>query len=258
MKNAIDFVRFALSHAKRESIPLGAELPLDIEECGTEPWEYLFGTTGVVVTQELLERRFDSFYKKKGWNRTSYDIATTNWAAKHVKVCDCQGLLDYYLGTDVNSNYCYSAWCTEKGSIDDVERGYRLGEAVFYRNPDGRMSHIGWICGFLGGEPLVVEARGLRYGVVVTKLSERPWTHRGLVTRQLIYDENCYDEQIVLAITKPMLQGAAIRNLQAALNALGYYCGTVDGKCGKLTMSGVHEFVEAHLTADIGSAEDAV
>ena len=64
MKNAIDFVRFALSHAKRESIPLGAELPLDIEECGTEPWEYLFGTTGVVVTQELLERRFDSFYKK--------------------------------------------------------------------------------------------------------------------------------------------------------------------------------------------------
>ena len=94
--------------------------------------------------------------------------------------------------------------------------------------------------------------------MVVTKLSERPWTHRGLVTRQLIYDENCYDEQIVLAITKPMLQGAAIRNLQAALNALGYYCGTVDGKCGKLTMSGVHEFVEAHLTADIGSAEDAV
>ena len=37
MKNAIDFVRFALSHCKRESIPEGAELPLDIEECGTEP-----------------------------------------------------------------------------------------------------------------------------------------------------------------------------------------------------------------------------
>lgn len=45
MKNAIDFVRFALSHAKRETIPAGAQIPLDIEECGTSPWEYLFGTT---------------------------------------------------------------------------------------------------------------------------------------------------------------------------------------------------------------------
>ena len=35
MKNAIDFVRFALSHAKRETIPAGAQIPLDIEECGT-------------------------------------------------------------------------------------------------------------------------------------------------------------------------------------------------------------------------------
>ena len=53
MKNAIDFVRFALSHAKRETIPAGAQIPLDIEECGTSPWEYLFGTTGNIVTQDL-------------------------------------------------------------------------------------------------------------------------------------------------------------------------------------------------------------
>lgn len=58
MKNAIDFVRFALSHAKRETIPAGAQIPLDIEECGTSPWEYLFGTTGNIVTQDLLNRRF--------------------------------------------------------------------------------------------------------------------------------------------------------------------------------------------------------
>ena len=54
MKNAIDFVRFALSHAKRETIPAGAQIPLDIEECGTSPWEYLFGTTGNIVTQDRL------------------------------------------------------------------------------------------------------------------------------------------------------------------------------------------------------------
>ena len=42
MKNAIDFVRFALSHAKRETIPAGAQIPLDIEECGTSPLTDVF------------------------------------------------------------------------------------------------------------------------------------------------------------------------------------------------------------------------
>ena len=247
MKNAIDFVRFALSHCKRESIPEGAELPLDIEECGTEPWEYLFGTTGNIVTRELLEQRFKCYYSKKGWSGESYRNATESWVLGKVRACDCQGLLDVYIGTDVNANYCYIAWCSDKGALNEVDRSYQLGEAVFYRNPDGRMSHVGWVCGFLNGEPLVVEARGIRFGVVVAKLSERPWTHRGLVTRQLIYDENRYDEQVVLSVTKPMIQGDAIKNLQRALNSLGYYCGGVDGKCGRQTMIGVKEFVEAHL-----------
>ena len=45
-------------------------------------------------------------------------------------------------------------------------------------NSNGKMTHIGWICGSVNGEPLVVEARGLSYGVVITKLSQRGWTHR--------------------------------------------------------------------------------
>ena len=76
MKNAIDFVRFALSHAKRETIPAGAQIPLDIEECGTSPWEYLFGTTGNIVTQDLLNRRFSEYYSKRGWTRERFDRIT--------------------------------------------------------------------------------------------------------------------------------------------------------------------------------------
>ena len=246
MKNAIDFIRFALSHAKRESIPLGAQLPLDISECGTEPWEYLYGTTGHKVTKDLLDRKFNDYYSKKGWTRASFDQATENWAEKKVTVCDCQGLLDVYLGMDVNSNYCYSCWCTDKGSLSSINRPYVIGEGVYFSNSDSRMTHVGFVCGFLNGEPLVVEARGLRFGVCVTKLSERPWTHRGIISKQLIYDEDCHDEQIRLTVTSPMIQGEAIKSLQSALNSLGYYCGSVDGKCGVLTMGGVNEFVEAH------------
>ncbi|MBO4848671.1 MAG: peptidoglycan-binding protein [Clostridia bacterium] len=246
MKNAVDFIVFALTHAKRESIPEGAKLPIGIDECGSDPWEYLYGTTGARVTQALLDERYEHFYSKKGWSREAFATATENWAALRRRAADCQGLLDSFLGTDVTANYCYSAWCTERGAIDDIERPFEIGEAVFFRNSDGRMSHVGFICGFENGEPLAVEARGIRFGVVVTRLSERPWTHRGLVTQKLSYDREYRDEPVVLAVKSPMIQGEHIMHLQKALNALGYYCGAPDGRCGRITMSGVREFVSRH------------
>ena len=246
MKNAVDFISFALSHAKRASIPQDAKLPIDVEECGTEPWEYLYGTTGFTVTKELLDERFAHFYSKKGWTREAFDVATENWAALKRRATDCQGLLDSWLGTDVTANYCYTAWCSERGAISEVDRPYEIGEALFYRNAEGRMTHVGFVCGWINGEPLAVEARGIRFGVVVTRFSERPWTHRGLVTAKLNYDASLRDEPVVLSVKRPMIQGEHILNLQKALNALGYYCGTPDGKCGRLTMGGVTEFSEAH------------
>lgn len=246
MKNAIDFIVFALTHAKYESIPEGASLPIDKEECGKEPWEYLYGTTGTPVSQALLDERFEHFYKKKGWTREAFDIATENWVQLKRKASDCQGLLDSFLKTDVTANYCYSAWCTERGSVDEIERPFEIGEALFYMNPEGRMTHVGFVCGFLNGEPLAVEARGIRFGVVVTRFSERPWTHRGLVTEKLSYDKEYRDEPVVLKVKSPMIQGESIEHLQRALNALGYYCGRPDGKCGRVTMSGVREFVSRH------------
>ena len=247
MKNALDFIVFALTHAKQESIPEGAKLPIEIDECGREPWEYLYGTTGHKVTKALLDERYEHFYKSKGWTREAYDRVTADWPALKRSATDCQGLLDNFLGTDVTANYCYSAWCTAKGSIETVERPYEIGEALFYRNAEGRMTHVGFVCGYLNGEPLAVEARGIRFGVVVTKLSERPWTHRGLVTSKLSYDHEYRDEPVLLEVKTPMIQGECIAYLQKALNALGYYCGTPDGRCGRITMSGVREFAAKHF-----------
>ena len=248
MKNAIDFIRFALTHAKPETIPLGAKLPLDLEECGTSPWEYMPGTAGDRVTEEMLEDRYTEFYRHLGWTREHFDHLTENFVRCGAVACSSQGLLTAYTGMEATPNYCYSAWCTEKGRIEDIKRPFALGEAVFFKNEDGTAVHTGFICGFLGGEPLVVEARGLASGVCVTKLSERPWTHRGLCTRRLIYDEDCYEEQVILSVREPMIQGEAIRLLQQALNTLGYFCGRADGRCGGNTMRGVSEFVRVHCT----------
>lgn len=249
MQRAIDFVVFALTHAKYESIPDGAKLPIDREECGREPWEYLFGTQGDAVTSELLDERFNNFYSRKGWTREAFDIATENWVKHKRRAADSDGLLASFIGEDVSANYCYIAWCTDKGSVAEVERPYEIGEALFYRNADGRMTHVGFVCGFLDGEPLTVESRGIRFGVVVTRLSERPWTHRAKVTGRLSYDYEFADDPIVLKSQTPMITGEGIMNLQKALNSLGYYCGIPDGKCGRLTMNGVREFVLTHIAS---------
>ncbi|MBQ7061328.1 MAG: peptidoglycan-binding protein [Clostridia bacterium] len=247
MKNAIDFIRFALSHAKSGSIPAGAQLPLDIEECGTAPWEYLPATAGEPITRELLDERWEHFYSRLGWTREQFDRMTADFPYLKTCAADSQGLLNCFLGAEATPHYCYNAWCTEKGEIARVKRSFAIGEAVFFRDEDGRAVHTGFVCGSVGGETLIVEARGLGTGVCVTKLSERPFTHRGLVTEQLHYGEDCVGEQLLLSIKKPLLRGEHIRRLQLALNQLGYFCGVPDGVCGELTMLGVKDFADAHF-----------
>ena len=181
---------------------------------------------------------------------------------------DCQGLLDAYLTyelgekTDVNADYNYRKWCSEKGKTSEIERPYEIGEAVFMANSRGKMSHVGWICGFDSyGEPLVVEARGLSYGVVITRHEARPWTHRGLMTKKFEYKEDeSMDKPIKLEKTIPLMQGEYITALQIALNALGYTdsAGNAleeDGKCGTKTMQAVKAFANAHADCMAAPAE---
>lgn len=193
--SVLDFIRWALTHVKRESIPDGSRLLIPIEECGTDPWEYLYGTSGSACTQRLLDRKYEDPYKGWDWPRDIYDRATAGWVKNEQVVCDCQGLLDAYctqvlgIKTDLSANGCYVRWCTDAGRTRDISRAYVIGEAVFRVNDYGTMKHIGWICGFAAdGEPLVIEERGLSYGCVVTRLSGRGWTHRGLMTIRFRYD----------------------------------------------------------------------
>lgn len=186
MQNVQDFIRWALTHAK--SVPIGAAMPLPAEACCAEPWHYLFGSVRVQTTPATLAR-YRQAYVNRGWAGADFDAAVAGWRSTDYAT-DCQGLLDSYLTyvcndkTDINAEMNYRLWCNTKGPIDDITRDYVIGEAVFISNKNGRMTHVGWICGFdSDGTPLVVEARGLRYGVVVTRLDTRPWTHRGIMDK---------------------------------------------------------------------------
>ena len=257
MTNILDFIRWALTHVDPNTVPSGAVLANGTAtNVGAEPWHYLYGTIRSKTTKALIEERWSNFYSSHGWTRAAYDKATANFKSSDYAT-DCQGLLDAYftyelgIKTDINANYNYVNWCTDKGPIDKITRPYAIGEALFMANKSGNMTHIGWICGFdSDGKPLVVEARGLSYGVVITRLEDRAWTHRGLMTKKFEYKEE-HDMPIRIEKTSPMLQGEYISALQIAMNALGYTDANgneleVDGKCGTKTVQAVTAFVNAH------------
>ena len=194
MTNVLDFIRWALTHVNPNTVPSGAVLVNGTAtNVGADPWHYLYGTVRTKTTPSRINERWKNYYSSHGWAKESYDKATAGMQPDDYAT-DCQGLLDAYLTyvqgekTDVNADYNYRKWCTGKGKTSEIERPYELGEAVFMANSKGKMSHVGWICGLdSDGEPLVVEARGLSYGVVITRLEDRPWTHRGLMTKKFSY-----------------------------------------------------------------------
>ena len=217
MTNVLDFIRWALTHVNPNTVPSEAVLANGTAtNVGAEPWHYLYGTVRTKTTSSRIKERWKNYYSSHGWSREAYDNATAEMQPDDYAT-DCQGLLDAYLTyvqgekTDVNADYNYRKWCTGKGKTSEIERPYELGEAVFMANSGGKMRHVGWICGLdADGEPLVVEARGLSYGVVITRLEDRPWTHRGLMTKKFDYK----DEQPTATkfeVIKPMLKGDGVK-----------------------------------------------
>lgn len=185
MENVKNFIRWALSHADPNTVPKNAIIDYHVGTDGV--WEYLWGTRGQVVTQSLLNARWKSYYSKNGWTKTEYDAITYDWVKDGIHVTDCQGLLDAYLGNDTNANGNYNNYCTDKGLISSIDRPFVIGEAVF-NGTNAKKTHVGWVCGFVGKDPLVVENRGLAYGVVITRMSKRSWKYRGLMTKKFNYD----------------------------------------------------------------------
>lgn len=188
------FIRWALTHVDPSSIPTNANLFLPAASCGTSPWEYLFGSVRVPTSQSTLNSFFNNNYTKS-MRRFQYDDITADWS-RSTYATDCQGLLDAWMtyeegeSTDINVQMNYQSWCTGKGSFSEITRPFVIGEAVFmYTRRTNRMSHIGFICGFdEDGKALAVEARGVSFGVVVTRVEDRGWTHRGLMTAKFNYD----------------------------------------------------------------------
>lgn len=132
---------------------------------------YWYGTFGQIATEAL--------YKSKKKQYPNQYVPTDFPSQYGHRVHDCVGLIKGYLWSDsttstpkynpaqdVSANGMRSK-CTKKGSIGSIPEV--PGVLVFH---DG---HVGV---YIGGG-YVIEARGHKYGVVKTKLKDRPWTSWG-------------------------------------------------------------------------------
>ena len=137
-------------------------------------WGYVWGTTGKVMTESLLQSKLAQYPDNIG---PYEDFIRANWLGR--RTVDCCGLIKSYgwLNTetmtfsyqangvaDMGANSMYHA-ATVSGTIDAIPE---IPGLAVWRN-----GHIGVYIG--NGE--VIEAMGTKYGVVRTKLAERNFTH---------------------------------------------------------------------------------
>ena len=189
------------------------------------------------------------------------------WRDHAPRVYDCQGLADCYVSENVSkinvrARNNYADWCgiRGEGTIPDARK--TEGAAVF-RMGKSYIEHVGFLVrpcdpSDREGDWLVVEAKGVMYGVVTTRLSKGSWNRWGWMTKYFSYAERpeSTTQEYGSRTLKRGCTGSDVRALQADLIALGYSCGSygADGDFGKATESAVKAFQHDHSLTEDGIA----
>ena len=216
-------------------------------------------------------------WKPTGWyysqyaDRAKYTAAqqarALKWREQCARVWDCNGLAEgvYQLetGTCINSKarYNYAEWCDPKGE-GMIPAARRVpGAAVFWGKTAAKIDHVAYLYqpvepGRPDGDWWLIEARGVAYGVVKTRLSSRKPGYWGWMTKYFDYGDS--DPSVSCADSSPfkgaegVLQrgevGGQVKVVQAALMALGYDLGEwgADGEFGAATEKAVMAFQRDH------------
>ena len=154
-----------------KKLKTNTDLVIHCENALLEKWGYVWGTWGLVLTDTLLDQKIAQYPTVLNGDRVSH--IRQHYMGK--RTADCGGLIKSFLwwsgsgpvytpSSDVSVDTMYSQ-ATDKGTIDTIPEIPGL---------------LVWLKGHVGvykGQGRVIESRGTIYGVVETKLSERPWTH---------------------------------------------------------------------------------
>ncbi len=197
-----------------------------------EKWGYIWGMSG------------------QTWTATRQASATRDMTVKYGsrwigrRVADCSGMFAWafrQLGGYMyhGSNTMWLKYCTAQGKLSKGARddGNRMcpGTAVFMYN-NGKRGHVGLYV----GNGKVIEAKGTRYGVVMSDVFK--WHEWGEL-KGVAYDKELIDKGVMPMVTvKFGDRGAAVVKLQDYLKILGYDVGKADGIFGGQTSAALRTF----------------
>ena len=210
-----------------------------------------------------------SSWKENGWYYAQYSgdqrTAALAWRKKCTRVWDCngmaEGIYEIWSGVCINARARnnYAGWCGVKGK-GLIPAKYRVpGAAVFWGSSTSSIHHVAYLykpvkAGEPSGDWYIIEARGVKYGVVKTKLLSRSPDYWGLMDKYFDYSGEAVPEtpaetvivERVLGsrILRNGAEGADVREMQAGLIRLGYDLGKwgADGDFGDCTEMAVRRF----------------
>jgi hypothetical protein len=191
------------------------------------------------------------------------------WREHAQRVWDCNGLAEGlykdYSGVDINTQarYNYAQWCSPKGS-GLIPAKYRVpGAAVFWGTSAANIHHVAYLYkpvkdGVPNGDWYIIEARGVNYGVVETRLLSRRPNYWGWMTKYFDYDQSGVSvptdaPAVSTRILRNGDEGEDVKQMQTNLIRLGYDCGRwgADGDFGDATEMALKKFQSEHgLEAD--------
>jgi hypothetical protein len=192
---------------------------------------YVMGTNCRILTSSRLQSLINTNPLK--WFTKVRIEECKKWIGQVTS--DCHGLIEGYLndtdqdgvvesgeGTyDTAADNAYNK-ATVKGTISTMDKDM-IGLCVRYRG------HVGV---YIGNDQ-VVEARGFNYGVCITNLSARPWTH-WYEHPDIEYKK----AKRVLKLTSPRMKGEDVKELQRLIGV------DDDGVYGPDTDNRVNEILE--------------
>lgn len=231
-----------------------------LEECLARKDGYIMGATGQDPGKWAKDSWWFTQYSGDQLKKALY------WRENCKRVWDCQGLAEGYindktgLGINVRARNNYATWCSPKGS-GSIPNQYKVpGAAVFIHSSSaGAITHVGYlvkpvIAGKPEGDWYVIEARGVMYGVVQTKLNSRPWNRWGLMTLYFNYDAEPRVWNLGDRDLSNGLSGDDVKQMQTDLISLGYDLGRwgADGEFGGQTKDAVNAFKSAYNLEENG------
>lgn len=221
---------------------------------------------------DLTRTDVKSAWKENGWYYTQYSGAqrtqALKWRKKCTRVWDCngmaEGIYEIYSGVCINARARnnYASWCSVKGKGVIPANRRVPGAAVFWGSSASNIHHVAYLwkpvtAGKPEGDWYLIEARGVMYGVVKSKLLSRKPNFWGYMDKYFDYSENVTVEEVAgIAETETLgsrvlkngSEGNDVKEMQSGLIRLGYDLGRwgADGDFGDQTEMAVKQFQSDH------------